>query len=370
MKTKVAQFIGSTGDGGAERVALEYATHLNKEQFESIIIVRRRLRGTANDRLFEQSGIKIYEIYKHHSLLWKILQKPFDDWYTSRSILRILQREHVDVLHIHLELLKFVLLIRKRIDGVKLFFTAHSEPSMMFSGRWNIERYSAKKLISHNNLVLIALHQAMKNELSTLFQNARIEVIHNGIDIEKYVNVTTTKCEVRRQLGIPEDAFVIGHVGRFVPPKNHSQLVDMFIKLKSVRRNSFLFMIGSGVLKEEIITRLNQNNFDGSYLVLSHRDDVPNLLQAMDVFVFPSIYEGLSIALIEAQIAGLRCVVSDRIKNEAIVTEGNSMLSLSDTEEEWCSAIVYGAHLVKAGLSIDSYNMNVIIKGLEKLYLE
>ena len=165
MKTVVAQFIGSTGDGGAERIALEYAQNLDKESFDSIIIVRRRIRGSANDELFMESGIKLYEIYKHHSLLWKILQKPFDYWYTSYSLLKIIRREKVDVLHTHLELLRFVAIIRKKIKNVRLFFTTHSEPSIIFGKGFNVERIAAKQLIKDNRLTIIALHEGMKREL-------------------------------------------------------------------------------------------------------------------------------------------------------------------------------------------------------------
>ena len=75
------------------------------------------------NKLYE--GYKIYEIYKHHSLIWKIIQKPFDDFYTSRQLLKILRYEHIDVLHVHLELLKFVLLIRRKIEHIKIIFTSN-----------------------------------------------------------------------------------------------------------------------------------------------------------------------------------------------------------------------------------------------------
>ena len=368
MKTVVAQFIGSTGDGGAERIALEYAQNLDKESFDSIIIVRRRIRGSANDELFMESGIKLYEIYKHHSLLWKILQKPFDYWYTSYSLLKIIRREKVDVLHTHLELLRFVAIIRKKIKNVRLFFTTHSEPSIIFGKGFNVERIAAKQLIKDNRLTIIALHEGMKRELLQLFREAHIEIIHNGINLKNYEGIGISKQDIRRQLGIPPNAYVVGNVGRFVHAKNHSQLIDIFVRLKSFRPDAFLLLVGSGSLKSKVIAKLNEKGCDGSYLILSHRTDVPNLLRTMDVFLFPSIYEGLGVALVEAQIAGIRCVASDRINKEAIITYGNSLLSLDDSVDDWCEAILKGKKLVEPISKAIDYDINHEIEKLECLY--
>ena len=368
-RIRVAQFIGCTGDGGAERIVLEYAKNLDNAIFDPIIIVRRRMRGSANDRLIEQSGIKIYEIYKHHSLIWKIIQKPFDDFYTSRQLLKILRYEHIDVLHVHLELLKFVLLIRRKIEHIKIIFTSHTEPQISFCTPFNIERYAVKKLIRENNLCIIALHERMKAEIIQMFQTKNVFVIHNGVDIETYSQAKVTKKDMRRQLGIPDDSFVIGHVGRFVEPKNHIFIISLFKRIKEYQSNAFLLLVGSGKLKESVIEELNKMNLQKNYMILSNRDDIANIHRAMDVFLFPSLFEGIPISLLEAQVSGIRCVISDRIPCEAIITKGNSMLSLADSEEIWCKAILHGTNIVEPTNSFDSFDIYKQIRELEKLYL-
>ena len=150
-----------------------------------------------------------------------------------------------------------------------------------------------------------------------MFKINNTEVIRNGIDFNKFRNVEKTKEEIRRELNIPTDAYVVGQVGRFAYQKNPEFTVEVFNKLLKKKPNSYLLLIGRGKQEEDLRKQVNKLGIDNNVQILIGRDDIPSLLKAMDVFMFPSRFEGLGIVLIEAQVSGLPCVTSDNIPEDA-----------------------------------------------------
>jgi glycosyltransferase involved in cell wall biosynthesis len=142
-------------------------------------------------------------------------------------------------------------------------------------------------------------------------------------------------------LGIPPDAFAIGHVGRFSQQKNHAFVIDVFSELIKLEPKAFLLLTGDGELRREIEKKVLEVGLSQRVLFLGSRPDVPHLMQGiMDVFLLPSFYEGLPLVLIEAQAAGLPSVVSDVIPEEAaIVKPLVRRVSLSEPAVEWAKAI-------------------------------
>jgi glycosyltransferase involved in cell wall biosynthesis len=231
------------------------------------------------------------------------------------------------------------------------------------------EGIAARHLIKENGLRLIALHDEMKTELNEMFGIDNTVVIRNGVDFKRFQNVKVSKKEIRKSLGIPENAYVVGHVGRFDRVKNHEFLVEIFNELVKRKDNAFLLLVGVGELEENIEMKLHNYGLDGKYLILSHRSDIPELMKAMDVFVFPSLYEGLGIVLIEAQVSNLRCIVSDSVPKEAFQTDLAVPVSLNKSVSEWCDVILDDSIKDKNNGDINNYDMNKEIKRLEELYL-
>jgi glycosyltransferase involved in cell wall biosynthesis len=155
---------------------------------------------------------------------------------------------------------------------------------------------------------------AAKWLFGNLEENATI--IKNGIDYEKFNYSSDVRKSVRAELELNEEALVIGHVGRFTFEKNHDFLIEVFNELIKIQPNAVLVLVGEGYLKKDIENKINDLKLVDKVKFLGVRDDVNRILQAMDVFVFPSLYEGLPVTLIEAQGAGLPCIISDTITNE------------------------------------------------------
>lgn len=373
MSCNVAEFVGTIQDGGAETLIKDYVLMLDKNNFNPMVIVFGRREDTANDKILVRNGIKILSIYKSYPMYWsfpkKIIKKLNEWWYVPYRLNKILKQEKIDAFHIHLSLLNYVKKISKYIKGIRLFYTCHSLPVGFFAGKNVSENKAAKYLIKHNNLQMIALHNDMRIEINEMFGINNTVVIRNGVDFNKFKNVAERKENIRNVIKIPSDAFVVGHVGRFSEEKNHNFLVDVFSELCKRKSNAFLLIIGAGEWKQKIEDKLNSLDLNGKYLILSHRSDIPQLMKAMDVFVFPSLYEGLGIVLIEAQVSGLRCIVSDTVPEEAFQTELAIPVSLNDSASKWCDIILDESVKGTPHGNIENYDMNKEIKRLEQLYI-
>ena len=369
MRYKVAQLISSTQDGGAETLVKDYALLLDKDKFDVIIIVRRRIGDTANDRALVQNGVKVISIFKNNNFLFRVVQKLNYWWYIPWRLKQILKQESVDILHIHLDMLQYLGKISDNIKGIKLFYTCHSLPKRFFKGKCVKNGKVAKKLIKNNYLTIVALHKDMQNEINEMFGTENTVVIRNGVNFERFRSVLESKEEIRKSIGIPNDVYVIGHVGRFSYPKNHEFIIDIFSEVYLKKKNAFLLLVGSGELLHSIKAKIKHLGLENRVLILANRSDIPQLLKAMDVFVFPSRFEGLPVSVIEAQVSGLRCIVSDSVPQEALKMESTVSLSLNESAKKWSDVILDDTIKGKLNGSISDYDMNLEIKRLEKLYL-
>lgn len=201
----------------------------------------------------------------------------------------------------------------------------------------------------------------------------QIVYVRNGIEPEKYRFNRTLRDQVRREFGL-ENRFVIGHVGRFAKEKNHAFLLDVFRVVHQINPNTVLLLVGTGELLPEMRRKTEALELEDNVIFAGVRSDVPELMQAMDVFVFPSLYEGLGIALIEAQAAGLPCVVSDTVPWEADITELVERLPLSSARE-WADRILRdrdGCQRADTLMNIRAagYDIRDTAKKLEKFYLQ
>ena len=156
-----------------------------------------------------------------------------------------------------------------------------------------------------------------------MFGTDDFKVVRNCIDVDAYAFDPAVRTDVRRELGIAEGAPVMGHVGRFDAVKNHAFLLDAFAELLKRQPRVVLLLAGDGPLRSEMETKAGELGIAESVMFLGVRSDVPRLMQAMDCFVMPSLYEGLPMVLVEAQAAGLPCLISDLIPHDCDIEGGS-----------------------------------------------
>lgn len=166
------------------------------------------------------------------------------------------------------------------------------------------------------------------------------EMINNGIDANKYVFDHEIRDKIRNEFGINHDTVVLGHVGRFMFVKNHLFLLDIFDHYHKINPNSKLLLIGTGELFEQVKSKVEELKLKDSVIFTGVRGDVNELMMAMDVFVMPSLFEGLPMVLVEAQATGLLCICSDTISTDASLTGDIKWMSLDKFPNEWSDLIL------------------------------
>ena len=171
-----------------------------------------------------------------------------------------------------------------------------------------------------------------------LYEEDAFSVINNAIDLEEYTPDSGKREEMRSEFGLSQEETAIVNIGRFHYQKNHKKLLDIFASYRQQYNKGVLFLVGTGELIDQIKEYARQLNIEKNVVFLGLRKDIPNLLQAMDVFVMPSLFEGLPVSGIEAQAAGLPCFFADTITPEICMTNYAKRLPLDDIGE-WVNAL-------------------------------
>lgn len=253
------------------------------------------------------------------------------------------------IIHLHdIFLARFIYKIAKN-NGIEHFIVhCHSAKwsSHFFSGVRN------KILCQHINCYADEFF-ACSNAAGTFVYNNKVHysVINNAINVEKFKFVKELREQLREDMGLT-NKIVIGHVGRFSKEKNHQFLIQIFKQILDKNKEAILLLIGEGELKNEIEMMTKALRIENNVVFLGNRKDVHMLYQIMDVFVLPSLYEGLPLVGVEAQINGLRCVMSENVTQEVQITDV-SFLSLSENKEIWSETIIKKAYEERIIDSID-----------------
>lgn len=211
------------------------------------------------------------------------------------------------------------------------------------------------------NWVSTDFYACSKDAGKWLYGHSDYEVIWNGIDIGQFTFSRQKREEVRKKEDL-EDKLVFGHVGNFLPVKNHFFLMEVFREILKTEKNATLLFIGGGSLQSQLEERADILKIREHVIFAGVRNDTAELLQAMDLFCFPSFYEGMPIALVEAQASGLPCLISETITDDVIVTDLVCKESLDKTAQEWARlAIKLARETVRAdtGAQIKSGGFDV-----------
>lgn len=185
------------------------------------------------------------------------------------------------------------------------------------------------------------------------YNSGKVKILHNAIDLHVYRYDEQKSNEIREEFSILPKTKVIGHIGRFAEQKNHSFLVEIFKEIHNRDKDTVLLLVGDGPLRKQIEKKAEELGILANVIFAGVRSDIPALLSAMDVFVFPSFYEGMPNTVIEAQATGLPCLISDTITKEANVTGLVDYLELSKDARTWAE---YALHKV-AVVRKDTYHM-------------
>ena len=247
---------------------------------------------------------------------------------------------------------------------------AHSHSSSAVKNlKYLIKQYYMKQIPLHTT----NLFSCGKCAGDWMFSGSPYQVIPNAIDTSCYAFSQSVSAQKRKELGLTTK-IVIGHVGNFTSAKNHPFLLKIFQQILCLKPSAKLLLVGGGDGLENIKDKAQALGIADHVIFTGVRSDIPQLMQAMDIFVFPSLYEGLPVTMVEAQAAGLPCVISDHVPEECIVTEGLvTIKKLTDTPSEWASHILSRATLPRENhineIRAAGYDIETAAQKLETFYL-
>ena len=210
--------------------------------------------------------------------------------------------------------------------------------------------------------------------INVVKRKERYQVLNNAIDTQRFAFDLSTRAGIRKVFGYA-DELVIGHVGRFDAAKNQSFLLDVFSEIVKREPNAKLLLVGDGPLRKQIETKVAALGLSDRVIFTGVRSDVADLMQAMDILVFPSKNEGLPVTLVEAQAAGLPCVISDSIPKDAVITKNLvTTLSLQDSPEKWAEHVLSRKQEARSDHSEEvkaaGFDIRETAKWLEEFYLD
>ncbi len=253
-----------------------------------------------------------------------------------RRFLRGFFFEHPEyiVVHCHAYTIGYFVLKEAERAGVAVRI-AHSHNNNMTGITVPIKNVMRALFSVHANRFMACSDEAGR----FLFGDRYFTVLKNAIDVDRFAYDEDVRRNVRNELGL-EGRFVVGNVGRLHEQKNQSFLLEVFKEIRGIRSDAHLLLVGNGPLRNELMAKAEAFGVANSLTLLSNRSDMDRLYQAMDVFVLPSLFEGLGIVAIEAQSAGLPTVCSNGVAEDANVSPLFSRMALEDSPKAWAEAVV------------------------------
>lgn len=327
---RIAHIIGKWLGGGVESVVMNYYRHIDREKVQFDFICDSDSTNIPYDEI-EKLGGKV------------ILIPPYQKVFKyHRELKKILKQEGYKIVHSHINVLSVFSLFAAKKAGVPIRI-AHSHST---TNRKEWKKNIVKIILRPFSTIYATEYFACTEHAGKWMfgkknlERQKIHILNNAIDLDKFKRNEKNRKLKRKELGVYDDEFIIGHVGRFVSQKNHEFLIDVFKKIHDKNSNARLMLIGQGPLMERVKNKIENLELTEFVTFLGQRLDVCELYQTFDMFVLPSIYEGLGMVLVEAQAAGVPCIASTEVPDVAKVAENFLFLSLSAGAEYWAEQII------------------------------
>jgi glycosyltransferase involved in cell wall biosynthesis len=350
--------------GGAESLVLNIYRSLDKTkiQFDFILFSKEEC---AYDNEIRKLGAKLFYIPRYNGINHFVFKKAWINFFKKNPQYSIIHGHVRSTAAIYLKIAK----------NFNLTTIAHSHNTGSRGNKLDaFVKYLLQLPIKYIADHLFACSYEAGKWLygKNATKKSQFKIINNGIDTKKFAFSIKNRKKMRNKLGV-NGKNVIGHVGSFTYQKNHSFLIDIFNEILKLNDNTVLLLIGDGELRIEIEDKINNLGLNKNVIITGVKENIHELLQAMDVFVFPSIFEGLGIALVEAQAAGLPCIISEKIPNEAHLTDLINQVSLNRTPQFWANSVINCLDYKRTDKSNDvakrGYDIKSISNVLEEFYL-
>ncbi len=343
--------------GGIESFQKSLFLNIDREKYHFDFIAISRNSSLID--FFKENGSEVYVLPSCKRIIGY-----------CRAFYKIIKDGKYDVVHFHKNsCANSIGIFIAHFAGVKKIITHAHNTSSISGGVVNLFHHLFKPFVNRwSHIKLACSPEAGK----WIFSDDNFELIKNGIDIDKFKYNALIREETRNSLGL-RDNFIIGHVGNFIPQKNHKFMVDIISEVVKFKENAVLMLVGRGDLMEETKKYAIEKGVIDNVRFLGSRTDAHNLYQAMDMFLFPSFHEGLPIAGVEAQTSGLPCFFSDAISDTIVLSDTVTYMSLELSAKEWAEKIIdvtadFERKDISGIISDAGYDVKKTARRIEEIY--
>lgn len=356
---RVLHCVNDMHRAGLETMLMNYYRNIDRDKIQFEFLTHRPYKSDYDDEILSLGG-KIYyapRLYpQNYPKYFKWMKQFF--------------KEHPEyqIVHSHIDAMSYLPLKAAKKAGVPVRI-AHSHSTAIDKDY----KYLLKQFFR------IKINDVTTNRLACgveagkfLFRKNDFQIIPNAVDASKFYYDEKTRLKKRIELGL-KDEFVIGHIGRLSYPKNHKFLIEIFKELTKTNQNAVLIIVGEGEKEPEIRKYISDLKLANKVKLLGNRNDVSELYQVFDVFLLPSLFEGVPLVGIEAQFSDLPCIFSDRVPTEVVFSDKTHFINLNQSADEWANQIlkidITNRNSKRPILTNSHYNIQTAHKILEDFYL-
>ena len=326
----IAQIMGKWIGGGVESVIMNYYENIDRTKFQFDFICDDDSTNIPYEKI-EKLGGKV------------ILVPPYQKVFKYiKTLKKIFKENNYKIVHSNINTLSVFPLYAAKKAGVPVRIAHSHSTSNKKEWKKNAVKNVLRPFSKKNANVYFACSELAARYLfgNKTFEEGKVTIINNAINLEKFKFNQGKREKLRKELKIKDDEFVVGHIGRFVSQKNHTFLIDIFNELRKENNKAVLLLIGQGPLQDQIKEKVRELGIEDSVRFAGQVDNASDYYNAMDVFVLPSLYEGLGMVLIEAQVNELPCIASTEVPKEASVSNQVEFISLKEVVKKWVDDIL------------------------------
>ncbi|HAP9678600.1 TPA: glycosyltransferase family 1 protein, partial [Enterococcus faecium] len=345
---RILHFQGRMGLGGAESFMMNLYRKIDRTNYQFDFLIYEDYADVQDYHSeIERLGGRIFVVPNPKKNIFKYLIE----------VNKLLKKESFSIVHNQVYFGGGINLWLAKKNGIRQRI-AHSHATEDGKSQnivMNVLRKFLTKLLLQNATDYLAVSQEAGE---SLFQNHPFEIVHNGIDLELYSKNSEAKVNKRKELDISMSTFVVGNIGRLEKQKNQSYLLEIFLEILKMNSDSYLILVGEGSLRNKLKAKAVELDIEKRVKFLGERNDIPELLSVMDVFVMPSLYEGLPMVGLEAQAAKLKLVLADTISKDTKLTNNVDFVSLDETPQEWAKKVIKEPYANKITQELKSYDVS------------
>lgn len=361
---RILHVLGSTNLGGAESRIMDIYRYIDREKVQFDFLVHQTEKGYYDDEI-ESLGGRIYRVPRFKLYNLSAYKKALRSFFA--------EHHEFQAVHGHMTSTGAIYLPIAKKSGIPMTI-AHARSAGVDKGLKGKLTLWIRKPLKRRCDYMFACSglagEAVFGSKNTL--NGKVKIIPNAIDVEPFCYSEDVRQRMREELNL-DDRFVIGHVGRFHYAKNHEYLLDIFKEISLKQQNAVLLLLGEGSRMEEMKKKVKTLGIEEKVIFAGNKKETWDYYQAMDFFVFPSRFEGLPGTVVEAQSAGLSCLISDTIAKEVGITDLVAYKSIEENPVKWADYVLEHKDYVRENkyeqIAAAGYDVREQAKRYEQFYI-